>query len=130
MNRAYRLGLTLKSHFLPYLSPTRLEAAPAYTAGENETSENKEKDNHHDSETNNEHLQGEELWPVTKVEGEVVHVTAECFLELTFREHPGGDGVQVSQQRLGYHFIFWTQSVRRYVQEKCEGFYLLLNFRQ
>ena len=48
--------LSKLSEIFSYLSPTRLEAAPAYAAGENETSENEEKDNNHDAETNNQQL--------------------------------------------------------------------------
>ena len=95
------------SEIFSYLSPTRLETAPAYAAGENKTSEDEEKDNNHDAETNNQQLEGEELLPVTEVDGEVVHVPTECLLQLSCREHSGGDGVQVRQQGLGYHFIFW-----------------------
>ena len=89
-----------------YLSPTGFEATPAYTSRENETSENKEEDDHHDAKTDNKHLQSVELSPVPKVERQVVHVTTESLLQLTSRKHSGGDRVQVSQQGLRYYFIF------------------------
>ena len=86
---------------MTYLTPTGFKAAPAHASRENETSENEEEDDHHDTKTYNEHLQSVELRPVLKVERQVVHVATESLLKLTSGKHSSGNWVQVSQQGLG-----------------------------